>query len=200
MKLKILFLLILVNIFSYSQSVNDDEIQFFGGNRFGNSVVVDKQTESVTIRTIDYLGNLQATHKFTFDQLPVSRYLKIYNSIILLCDPKTENIYFYDLVNNKKSEPIPNSQNEYLNRYSEYISLGKFNPVLVGKDFKIIDDQLKVIRSFELDGLWVLMSDSDVITGNIVLLKLLKQGEANYLNEWVRYNYNVKWNKLELVK
>ena len=188
--------------FAKSQSVYDDTLnyQMLGVSYFPN-IRVDKNKEAIQYKLFNHSGQVVYTKNIAFEELPLARYLSFYNSIGLLQD-SNNHLYFIDFISNKRL--LYDGQ---YNRYNEGIKLGKFNPILKKNVLKIIDENLKLIKTIKLkvapksEQFWVLESiGSDAIAGKFSLLKYIKIGLNNSESTFKYYSFDVKRGILSLNK
>jgi hypothetical protein len=188
--------------FAKSQSVYDDTLnhKMLGVSYFPN-IRVDKNKEAIQYKLFNHSGQVVYTKNIAFEELPLARYLSFYNSIGLLQD-SNNHLYFIDFISNKRL--LYDGQ---YNRYNEGIKLGKFNPILKKNVLKIIDENLKLIKTIKLkvapksEQFWVLESiGSDAIAGKFSLLKYIKIGLNNSESTFKYYSFDVKRGILSLNK
>lgn len=200
--LPILLFFLAYSGYAKSQSVFDDTLnhQMMGISYFPN-ISVDKNKEVIQFELLNQSRQVVSTKKIAFEELPLGRYLSFYNSIGLL-ENANNQLYFIDFINNNRL--LYDGQ---YNRYNEGIKLGKFNPVLKKNVLKIIDENLKLIKTIKLkvvpksEQFWVLESiGSDAITGKFSLLKCIKIGTNNSESTFKRYSYDVETGILLLLQ
>jgi len=180
--------------YAKSQSVFDDTLnhQMIGVSYFPN-ISVDKNKEAIQFELLNRSRQVVYTKNIAFEELPLARYLSFYNSIALLQNAN-DQLYFIDFITNNRL--LYDGQ---YNRYNEGIKLGKYNPILKNNILKIVDENLKLIKTIKLKVLpksgefWIIESDgSDVLKGKFQLLKCLKIALNNSESTFEHYCLDVE--------
>ena len=198
-------LLLLIWLFSsksFSQSVFGEKLDYkFTGINYSPAVKVFPDKNRITLSLYDAANKIVIRQNILFENLPLGRYLSFYNSIGLLNDGN-DNLYLFDFIENKKY-----SYTGQYNRYNEGIAVGKYNPILKKNVLTIIDENLDLINTLNLDikpnskEFWILqLEGTDVINGRVALLKCVKQDVDNSKNIYHNYEYDALKNTIKIIK
>jgi len=186
----------------FSQNVFGEKLDFkFAGSNYSPMVKVFPDKNRITLSLYDTAKKIAIRQNILFENLPLGRYLSFYNTIGLLNDGN-DNLYLFDFIENKKY-----SYTGQYNRYNEGIAVGKYNPILKKNVLTIIDENLNLINTLNLEikpnskEFWLLqLEDTDVINGRVALLKCVKQDVDNSKNIYHTYEYDALKNKMKRIK
>ena len=202
--MKTILILLLSFIYTselFSQSVFGEKLDYkFSGSNYSPAVKVFTDKDRVNLTLYDLDNKIVIRQNILFENLPLGRYLSFYNSIGLLND-SNDNLFLFDFIENKKY-----SYDGQYNRYNEGMAVGKFNPILKKNVLKIIDENLNLTKTLNLEikpnskEYWILVLEgTDVMNGKVALLKCVKQDPDNSKNIYHTYEYDVLKNNIKRI-